>query len=170
MGFMRDYHSRGEIAQTGSNFRRYRAEFPFDPLAKASDSVDRAVFHVWAELPLLSVGLHRAGPGDRTLCATPAGELLVLHYFLRWLPGGKRLYRGGSAAGPGAASWRVSGVWAAVTHTKGRNRYSGQSLGGKLRRTGRTLQRSTAIREGARRVQSCDHRAKRFDLHVLFAG
>src|SRR6267143_119653 len=170
MGFMRDHHSRREIVQTGSNFRMHGAEFPFDPLVKPSDSVDRAVFHVWAELPLLSVGLHRAGPGDRALRAAPAGELLVLHYFLRRLPGGNRLYRGGSAAGLGTSSRRVSGVWATVTHTKGRNRYSGQSLGGKLRRTGRTLQRSRAIREGARRVQPCDHRAKRFDLHVLFAG
>src|ERR1700687_2114627 len=118
MGFMRDHHSRREIVQTGSNFRMHGAEFPFDPLVKRSDSVDRAVFHVWAELPLLSVGLHRAGPGDALLRAAPAGELLVLHYFLRRLPGGKRLYRGGSAAGPGAASRRVSGVWATVTHTK----------------------------------------------------
>src|SRR6267143_723272 len=123
----------------------YGAEFPFDPLVKASDSVDRAVFHVWAELPLLSVGLHRARTGDRALRAAPAGELLVLHYFLRWLPGGKRLYRGRSAAGPGASPRRVSGVWATVTHTKGGNRNSGQSLGGKLRRTGRALQRPRAV-------------------------
>src|ERR1700687_2335191 len=135
MGFIQDHHSRQEIVQTGSNFRMYGADFPFDPPVKASDSVDRAVFHVWAELPLLSVGLHRAGRSDRALRAAPAGELLVLYYFLRRVPGGERVYRRGSAAGPGAASWRVSGVRATVTHTKGGNRYSGQSLGRKDRKS-----------------------------------
>jgi len=43
---MREHHSRRETAQTGSNFRTRRAEFPFDPLVKESDSVGRAVFHV----------------------------------------------------------------------------------------------------------------------------
>src|SRR5258708_7924695 len=145
MGFMREHHSRREIAQTGGNFRTHRAEFPFDPLVKESDSVGRVVFHVWAELPLLSVGLHRAGTGDCALRAAPAGELLVLHYFLRRVPGGERVYRGGSAGGPGASSWRVSRVWTKVAHRKGRNRYSGQSLAGKLRRAGRALQRSGAV-------------------------
>src|SRR5258708_35088235 len=118
MGFMRDHHSRREIVQTGSNFRTHGAEFPFDPLVKGSDSLDRAVFHVWAELPLLSVGLHRAGPGDRALRAAPAGELLVLHYFLRRLPGRERVYRGGSAAGCGTGSGRISEIRANVAHRK----------------------------------------------------
>src|SRR6202521_6152659 len=123
----------------------YGVEFPFDRLVKPSDSVDRAVFHVWAELPLLSVGLHRAGPGDRALRAAPAGELLVLHYFLRRDPGGERVYRRGSAAGPGTASWRVSGVWTKIAHSAGGDGDSGQSLGGKLRRIGRPIQRSRAV-------------------------
>src|SRR5260370_1800180 len=100
MGFMRDHHSRREIVQTGSNFRTHGAEFPFDPLVKPSDSVDRAVFHVWAELPLLSVGLPRAGPGDRALRAAPAGELLCVHYFLRPPPRAKRLHPRRHAADP----------------------------------------------------------------------
>src|SRR5260370_39356277 len=120
-------------------------EFPFGPPVKASDSVDGMVVRVWAELPILSVGLHRARTGDRALRAAPAGELLVLHYFLRWLPGGKRLYRGRSAAGPGASPRRVSGVWATVTQTKGGNRSSRQSLRGNLRRNGRALQRPRAV-------------------------
>src|SRR6267378_1021723 len=92
------------------------AEFPFDPPAKASDSVDRAVFHVWVELPLLSLGIHRARAGDRALCAAPAGELLVLHYFFRRLPGGERVHRRGSAARFGAASRIFPGIRAKVTH------------------------------------------------------
>src|SRR5258708_34861369 len=96
---MRDHHTRREIAQTGSNFRRYRAEFPFDPLAKASDSVGRAAIHVRAELPLLSVGLHRARAGDWAVRAAPAGELLVLHYFFRRLPRAERVYRSVTCCG-----------------------------------------------------------------------
>src|SRR5258708_7745492 len=118
MGFMLVHHSRGEIVKTGSNFAMCWGEFLFDPPVKASDSVDRAVFHVWAELPLLSVGLHRAGPGDRALRAAPAGELLVLHYFLRRLPGRERVYRGGSAAGCGTGSGRISEIRANVAHRK----------------------------------------------------
>src|SRR5712692_7880073 len=119
MGFMLAHHSRREMAQTGSNFRMYNAEFSFDPSVKGSDSVDTAVFHVRAELPLLSVELHRAGPGDRALRAAPAGELLVLHYFLRRLPGRERVYRGGSAAGSGAAAGSISEIRAKVAHRKG---------------------------------------------------
>src|SRR2546426_728191 len=61
------------------------------------------VIHVWAELPLLSVGHHRARTGDRALRAATARELLVLHYFLRRVPGSERVYRRRSAAGPGAS-------------------------------------------------------------------
>jgi len=35
---------------------------------------------------------------------------------------------------------------------------------------GETLQRSEAVREGARSIYKCDRGAKRFDLYVLFAG
>src|SRR5260370_42552942 len=81
---MRDHHSRREITQIDSNCRKDRAEFPFDPWEKASDSVGRAVIHVWARAFFLSLGLSCAGPGDRALHQAAAGELLVLrHLFSR---------------------------------------------------------------------------------------
>src|SRR5258708_12637662 len=86
MGLMRNHHSRREIAQTGSNFRTHQAEFPFDLLPRASDSVSTAVIHVWAQPFLLSLGISPAGPGDCALHQAAAGELLVLRDFLSRTP------------------------------------------------------------------------------------
>src|SRR6266566_2235901 len=91
------------------------------------------VIHVWAELPLLSVGLHRARTGDRALRAATARELLVLHYFLRRVLGSECVYRRGSAAGLGVAAGRVSGVWTKVAHPEGGDGDSGPGASGRGR-------------------------------------
>src|SRR5260370_42220213 len=113
-GLMRDYHSRREIMQTDSYFRKYRAEFPFDPWEKASDSVGRVVIHVWAGPFLLSLGLSPAGPGDCALHQAAAGELLVLRHLFSRTAWRRRVHPCGSPAGHGAASRLLSGIWAAV--------------------------------------------------------
>jgi len=104
------------------------------------------------------------GPGDRAL-SRGAGRRTI----------GSTLFS--SAASWGQAFYIVAevlpdlrllrgvlfqGVWAAVTHTKGRNRYSGQSLGGKITKNWGELYKDQGQYEkaAARRVQSCDHRGE----------
>jgi len=81
-----------------SNFCSYSRDVSFDHLAWGGDAVHKAVLHVWPKPPFLSVGIHPANPRDRALRAAPAGELLVLRYFLRRISRCRRLHRRGSAA------------------------------------------------------------------------
>src|SRR5258707_5385779 len=98
---MRDHHSRREIAQTGSNFRTHQAEFPFDLLPRASDSVSTAVIHVLAQPFLLSLGISPSGPGDCALHQDASGALFVLCDFFSWTVCRRQLNTTRSTTGTG---------------------------------------------------------------------
>src|SRR6266478_42043 len=89
-------------------------EFPFDRQVKESDSVGKAVIHVWAGPSFLSLGVSRAGPGDCALHQAAAGELLVLRHLFSRTARCRSVHPCRSAAGSGIASRRVSGIWAKV--------------------------------------------------------
>src|SRR5437660_10294575 len=89
-------------------------EFPFDRQVKESDSVGKAVIHVWAGPSFLSLGFSRAGPGDCALHQAAAGELLVLRHLFSWTAWRRDIHPCGSAAGSGIASRRVSRIRAKV--------------------------------------------------------
>src|SRR5260370_42169089 len=103
------------MATAGSYSCIEMSEVVFDPRIKERDSAKGTAVNVLAQLPLLSLGLHRADPGDRALRAAAAGGRLVLHYFLWRLPGRECVHPGGSAAGHDAAARRVAGVLPKVT-------------------------------------------------------
>src|ERR1700757_2806651 len=98
-------------------------EFPFDEQVKESDSVGKAVIHVWARPSFLPLGVSRTGPGDCALHQAPAGRLLVLRDPFSRTARGSGVHPRGGTAGPRAPSRILSGIWTAVAHSKGRDRH-----------------------------------------------